>query len=133
MNDNVTQVQEIFAAFGRGDIEFILNQLSDDIQWRAIGTPEVPHAGAFTGKNGAVQFFTALGGAFEFETFEPQEFLAAENAIIVLGTEKVRARATGVTAVNDWAMVFHFADGKITRFTVYENSATLANALRQTF
>jgi hypothetical protein len=127
---NKERVQQIFDAFERGDIEFILNQLADDIEWTNYGTEELPHAGTFHGKAGVVQYFTTLDNTFVFENFHVNEFLDAGEAIVVLGVETVRSKSTGRATDNQWAMVFFFANDKVTRFLVYESSAALLKTLQ---
>ena len=47
---NVKRVQEIYAAFGRGDVAFIVSQLTDDIHWVSHFDSVVPWSGDFSGK-----------------------------------------------------------------------------------
>ena len=44
---NVQAVQDIYAAFGRGDIPGIVERLAPDVTWRCHYDPVVPFAGAF--------------------------------------------------------------------------------------
>jgi ketosteroid isomerase-like protein len=37
MSDHLASVQEIYAAFGRGDIDVMLERLSEDIRWENWG------------------------------------------------------------------------------------------------
>ena len=126
MSNNVQAVQEIFAAFGRGDVQFILDQLADDVEWVSFGPPEIPHAGARRGKSGALEFFQATG-AQDYEGFEPREFLDAGDNVVVLGTERIRAKSTGRVTDNEFAIIFTFADGIVTRFRCYEDTAALVS------
>ena len=52
--DNLQLVQELYAAFGRGDVPAILEQLTDDVVWYDPCPPEVPHAGRYGGRDGKV-------------------------------------------------------------------------------
>ena len=41
------------------------------------------------------EFFKVLGESSEFEVFEPQEYIAQGDKVVVLGHERQRIRATG--------------------------------------
>jgi ketosteroid isomerase-like protein len=43
-------VEALFEAFGRGDVPYILDQLTDDVHWVAHLDPSVPWSGDYSGK-----------------------------------------------------------------------------------
>jgi hypothetical protein len=49
---NLKTIQEVYEAFGRCDVAFIVDQLTDDIRWVSHFDPVVPWSGDFSGKNG---------------------------------------------------------------------------------
>lgn len=129
--ENTETVQRLFRAFGSGDISTMLALLSDDVVWFLPGPTEVvPYAGERRGHAGASEFFQRLGGAVEFEQFEPREFVAQGDKVVALGTERGRVRATGKTFDNPWALVFTVRGGLITEFRGYEDTAAVASAFR---
>ena len=136
MNDeqgNVQIVQQGYAAFGRGDVPALLEMLTDDVEWVGAGSAEaLPWAGRRRGREQVGQFFQALGGTLEFESFQPRQFIAQGDAVVVLGTERVRVRSNGRVVDTDWAMVFTLRDGKIARFRDYHDTAPMQAALRGT-
>lgn len=96
MNNNISTVQQIYACFGQGDVPGILAKLADNVTFFNGADPSVaPFGGEFKGKDGVVQFFTALGGSIETTHFEPTNFQSNGNRV----TNDVRhdgiARATG--------------------------------------
>ena len=130
--DNVRIEKEMFAAFGRGDIPAVLGLLTEDIEWRLAGPTEVTAAGPRRGRDQVAEVFKVLGETSEFEVFEPQEYIAQGDKVVVLGTERQRVKATGQVVDNDWAMVFTLRDGKIARFCNYEDTAAVAAAHQTT-
>ena len=52
-------VQSLFEAFGRGDINFILQHLAPDCRWVVPGQG-IPASGTYQGREGAAQFFRKL-------------------------------------------------------------------------
>ena len=130
MQGNVKTVQELYTAFGRGDIPFILNALAEDVEWHEPPGGEAPFKGVYRGRDGVGQFFTWLAEAVEVEAFEPREFYPGNDAVVALGRYRFRSRKTGKAYETGWAMVWRFRDGKVARFEIYKDSATEAAALR---
>ena len=128
--DNVRAVQEIFAAFGRGDIPAVVGALSEDVDWQIAAPPAAPYGGLRRGRAQVGECFQQLGATHEFEQFEPQEFVAQGDTVVVLGRERLRARATGRVAENPWAMTFTFRKGQVVCFRTYEDTAAVAAALQ---
>ena len=80
--DHVTIVSELYAAFGRGDLESMLAPLSEDVSWDAdwadlfsqragLGVVAPRH-----GIDGAREFF-ALLGTFQVHDFQVHDLLAS--------------------------------------------------------
>jgi uncharacterized protein len=125
---NIGIVQGIYQAFGAGDIEAILNRLTEDVVWRDPGQKVVPHAGTWRGRDGVARFFQAVAESMEFGSFEPQEFLASGDTVVVLGTMQITVRQTGKSYDNDWAMVWRLRDGLVREWRVIEDTAVEAAA-----
>ena len=128
--DNIQAVQQWFEAFGQGDMETVLSRMADDVKWECGSAKEfLPYGGTWRGTDEIGQFFRLMDETMEFEHFEPQQYIAQGDYVVVLGRERLRPRATGRTVENHWALVFTFSDGKISRLRTYEDSAAIANAL----
>ena len=128
--NNVQTVQQIYAAFGRGDIPAVLAALSDEIEWQVTGPREVSYAGARRGKPQVIEFFTVLAQTVDVERFEPQEFIAQDYTVAVIGVERLKIKATGRVAENRWVMVFTLREGRVVRFREYDDTAAVAAAFR---
>ena len=124
---NIQTVQNAYAAFSRGDISVTLEILSDDILWITPGNSAM--AGERRGKQDVMGFFRTLGEQWEFLSFEPREYIASGDRLVVLGRYDVRSRQTGRTAASHWAMVFTFRKGKVVHFQEYTDTSTLEAAL----
>lgn len=126
-DQNTAIVQKAYEAFKRGEINGILELLSDDVSWEPIigAGPHVPHAGKRQGKAAVRQFFETLGNTFVFERFEPREFVAQGDVVVALGHYQGRPKTTGRAIETDWAMVFRIKDGRITEFREFTDSAAL--------
>jgi ketosteroid isomerase-like protein len=121
---NTQAVQQAFAAFGRGDIPALLQMLSPDVEWVADGPPDIlPWAGVYRGPEQAGQFFMNLAGAVEFQQFEPREFIAQGDRVVVLGHTRSTLKSNGRTNEQDWVMVFTVRNGKIAYYRYLEDTA----------
>lgn len=125
---NLQAVRTVFDCFGRGDVAGVLAVVADDVVWRLDGAASVPYSGERRGHEGVADFLQKLGGSVEFEYFEPQEFIAGGDKVVVTGTERGRLRSNGRTFTNDWAMVFTLRAGKVAGFRCYEDTGAVAAA-----
>jgi ketosteroid isomerase-like protein len=131
MTDNPAFVRSLYDAFGRGDIETIIDNLDPAIEWVSNGSGDtIPWGGTRSGRAGAASFFQALGDNLEFEAFEPRQFLDAGDAVTVLGRSRARFKGNGSDAFDsEWAHIFTIRDGKVARFQEYYDSAAIERAL----
>ncbi len=122
-------VHEAYEAFGQGDVAGVLAVLADDVPWHTPGPPEVvPYAGSRTGHDQVAGYFESFGEAVEVTEFEPQEFLARDDYVVVLGRYAFKVKRTGSAVDMDWVHAFTLKDGKITTFRGYEDSAAVVRA-----
>ena len=111
-------VQQLYAAFGRGDVPAILEHLAPDVEWEYDASPtEVPWLQPRKGRDGAAEFFASLEN-LEFHRFEPKLFLEEGSTVVVLIDLDVTVRKTGIRAQEiDEAHIWHFGDdGLVARF-----------------
>jgi ketosteroid isomerase-like protein len=130
-HENVELVKQGFAAFQRGDIETVLNFFSDDIDFRDSMPAEIwPWAGKRRGRAQAAEFYAGLAEVAEFEQFEPQEFIAQGNKVVVLAFERFRIKATGRMVENELVTVLTLREGKVVQLRTYEDTAPIIAASR---
>lgn len=114
--------------FRRGDIPGILDQATDDVEWVSSEVAQIPFSGTYVGKKEVTDFFVTLSESLESLRFEPQEFIAERDKVVVLGVSQWRVRKTGVVYDDAWVHVFTMRDGKIARFRIFGNSAAAVAA-----
>ncbi len=115
---NLTTVQEIYAAFGRGDVPTILDRLSESVDWEyGAGSTEVPWLKQRHGRAGAADFFESLG-ALEIRKLVPKTLLEGPGVVVVLLDLEAIVRATGKRIVEeDEVHIWYFDDThRVTRF-----------------
>jgi uncharacterized protein len=126
-DDNVQQAKEAYAAFGRGDIPGLMERFADDIEWVEPG--KTPISGTFRGKAQLTEWFGKLGGLIDFQRFEPREFIAQGDKVVVLIHSESTARSTGKKLTQEHAHVHTYRDGKLAHFVEYVDTAPIMEAL----
>jgi ketosteroid isomerase-like protein len=126
MNDNITKIQELYAAFGRGDVPTLLANVTDDVDWGSdspAGAKSVPWYGVRKGREGVGEFFTVLGGNVEFPKFEPSQFAAVDDQVYVHIDYEYRFPKNGKGFKSSSVHQFTLRDGKVSKFRAYEDTA----------
>jgi ketosteroid isomerase-like protein len=73
--------------------------------------PEMPGSGVKRGHAGVLEFFQAVKECWEFEAFEPRDFIASGDLLAVEGYYRAKSRKTGAVAESRWVMVWRFLVG----------------------
>ena len=127
---NIEIVRRGYEAFGHGDMETLLGLFDEQIEWVSSGPSDLPTAGRRTGRQQVAEFFTVLNDVFEIQRFEPKQFIAQGDQVVVLGEDTSRIKATSKVIEGEWAHVFTVRDGKVTRFQEYIDTAETVIELR---
>ena len=124
--ENTKVVQDAYAAFGRGDVQSILDRLDDGIVWQGVygAGSNVPMAGERRGKPAVAEFFKLVATHVNFTRFEPKEFVATGDKVVTLGHYTAKTSANKEFD-SDFAMVFTMRNGKVTKFQEFLNTAAL--------
>ncbi|MFL6468494.1 MAG: nuclear transport factor 2 family protein [Pyrinomonadaceae bacterium] len=129
---NTEIVQGAYECFGKGDIPGLLSAVADDIEWTVPEIENAPFAGNRSGTDAVARFFTELSEAEDITRFEPLEFIAEGDKVVVLGESEATVRSTGNTYQTDWVHVFHVHDGKIKEFQEFFDNAAATRAFQKT-
>lgn len=128
---NTAIAQQAYENFKAGNIQALLDQLSDDVTWQLPEIEGVPLSGKRTGRDGVREFFATPARDQEVIEFEPREFVAQGDKVVSLGHYKWRIKDTGRDFASDFAHVFTIRDGKVTGFREYFDSAAVAAAYQK--
>ena len=113
---NQETLRTIYDAFSKGDVDTVMVNLSDDIEYHITGRSLV--SGDYAGKDEVLRFFTMLmelsDGTFGLEVVDT---LTNEARGVVLCNE--RGKRGGRTLDNRSVHVWEMRDGKGTRFDGY--------------
>ena len=129
--DNSELIQRAYAAFKRGDLESLLSLFADDFDFQHPMPQAIwPFAGSRKGHQGFIEFIRGSSEVIEREHFEPGEFIAQGDYVAVLLSERMRAKATGVTFENPHVHVFKIVNARIVQFLIFEDTAPIIAALQ---
>ena len=127
---HIKTVQQMYEAFGQGNIPGILEHLTADIEWHEPPGGAEPWGGTHRGKDAIASFFKSMNETADVEAFEPREFISHGNKVIVLGYYRFKIKPVGPAYETDWVMIWEFKGDKVKRFQVYKDSATEVAALQ---
>ncbi len=121
-------IQNLYAAFGRGDIATIIGQLDEDVVWNnsGVASKECPWNGNFNGKANVPGFFKAVGENLDFETgvFEPRTFVESGNTVAVVLRLESTLKKNGKQLKNDSVHIWTLNDkGLVKRYQHFNDTA----------
>jgi ketosteroid isomerase-like protein len=125
---NIEVTRRLFAAFGAGDVPAILDLLDDEVLIEFYGPPAIPYAGTYRGRAEARRFFETVLASVDIHRFEPEEFLADADKVVVTGCLRLSARSTGREIESDFVHVITVRNGRWLRFRDFMNTAVAAAA-----
>lgn len=130
MSSALETVQGFYGALDTGDVETLFSCFSEDVEWRLVGSSNIPYFGTYHGIKGVQDFFARHDEHEQIEALHVLEFMEGTDSITVLGTESCRAKHTNKTFQAEWAHIISVSDGKITRFLEYIDTAPMEAAYK---
>jgi len=128
--DNVKAIQSIYEAFGRGDVQAIVEAVTDDVDWAANASSTVaPWYGPHTGKEGVADFFQEFGSTVEVLEFTPIAFGSNDDDVFAIVRFRGSNRNTGKQTSQDLHHWFRFRDGKIYYYRGTEDTLQTSETL----
>jgi ketosteroid isomerase-like protein len=125
----IEAVQRLYAAYGRGDLDGVLAELADDVDWAAeAASTSVPWYGAHLGKDEVPRFFKEIGSNIDVSEFALLSVAANETDVMVIVRWAYTVGATGKQAAMTMQHWWRFADGKIVFFRGAEDTEQSAAA-----
>jgi ketosteroid isomerase-like protein len=113
---NADLLRDAYDAFERGDLQPLLERLSDDIEW--VDSTLGPLGGTYRGKTEVPQFFAKMMDIYKGNLrVEVRDIIANDDHGIVLTRESGPVEGDSVA----WSSVheFSFSGGRVNRFVSY--------------
>ena len=125
--DNVDIVQGAWDAFGRGDIDAVLDVFTPNAETRVPET--LPWGGTYVGPEGFSDFLDKLNESFTSLTATPAKVLGADdNHVVVVAKIKARTKGGG-TVESTAAWIYQLRDGKIADAESFGDTAMVLEAI----
>src|SRR6185437_6394138 len=94
-DNNVGFIEAIYDAYAQGDSQFILDRITDDVDWVNEGPDSIPYAGTFKGPDGVRRFFEGLGGSVDNGRVSVEDFIGQDDKVVATGRFSATVKATG--------------------------------------
>jgi ketosteroid isomerase-like protein len=129
---NKKTIEAVYAAFGRGDVPFILQRVTESTRWDfSVTASDVPWHGPFGSKSELPRFFQTMTELLTFEAFEPRAFVAEGRDVVVKLRVAYSVKRTGRRVDGEQVQWWSFDDaGRIVSLRHYEDTAAVRDAWR---
>jgi ketosteroid isomerase-like protein len=114
-----------------GDLQSLLDLLSDDVVWDNLqygAEAPLDHATIARGKARVSRMLRSWVGTWEDFRFEAEEIIDAGDNVVVVVYETGRGRTSGAPMEHRYCQVWSFRDGRISAATVYRYKADALKA-----
>jgi ketosteroid isomerase-like protein len=130
--DNVKFVSELYEAFKRGDLPYIIERFGD-LQSSGVvadSKKRAPWHFPLSGPGAVAKYFEALMGALEPVRLETRDLAASGDTVYATVSQEWRVRATGKALImKDGAHRFRVRGGKVVEWRAFEDTALSCEAL----
>jgi uncharacterized protein len=124
---DVQALRRIYTAINRDDLDELAADVAHDIEW-SLPDP-VPWGGIHHGPDGIRAFATVFRDHIDGTWADPDDFLEAQDRVVVLGRLRGRARKTGQEFEVEFAHVWTLTDGVASHLRAYYDTAPITAAL----
>ncbi len=128
--DNVETVQSSYEAFGRGDVQAILDCCAEDVRWEHHPTGnsaqdrDVPYMRPRGGRDAVAGFFHDMEEGYELHSFNPHSFLAGDGQVAAVVEFDLTVKATGKRIRDEEVHLYEFdSDGNVATFRHFLDTA----------
>ena len=123
---NIAVIQNVYAAFNRGDLQTVLANVGSNAEWVNYGPSSVPYFGNFTGR--ITDFFQAIGQSTSSGNVAVDRYIEAGDNVITEARWTATVKDTGARIDSPVVHVFTLRAGKISSWRGYSDTAAVAAA-----
>jgi ketosteroid isomerase-like protein len=125
--ENAALVRKLYDSFSRGEIETILNNVAEDVDWNSPGPESIPYCGRRKGRSQVREFFAQLQNLNRDMNVTVQDVIAQGDKVVTVCQFRGTATATGRTYDSPVMHFFMIRDGKVTQHIgLVDTAAVLA-------
>ena len=125
---NTKLIQQAYQSVNTGDIPSFLNVLTEDVLWILPDMANVPFAGTWQGREQVGEFFRRMDETQDVVEFEPEEFIAKREKVIVLGHFTMRVKESGKLSRSQWVHVWKVDEDKVSYMREYVDTLAVSRA-----
>jgi ketosteroid isomerase-like protein len=126
--ENVGLIRSMYEAFNDRDLDALMANFTEDVEWRLIGGFADLMGTDFRGRDGVRRFYDDwidnLGGRGEVE-----RVLEVGDRVAVIATVRTAGRASGAPAELRFGQLFSFRDGLISAVDLYYEASEVLEAV----
>lgn len=126
--NNVELLRDRYEAFNERDIETVVEIFDEDIEW--VCPEGYRYGGTYRGPGEVGEFFERVLSDVDDLHLDVQRFVDGGETVVVLGDLRGTAAETGESIDVPFAHVIDLADGHITRFQEFPDTASIERALQ---
>ena len=126
--DNVALIRKMYTAFGAGDVQTLLDSVSDNAEWINHGPNTIPYAGSFAGKARIREFFQAIAQSTTGGQVVAGDFTASGETVVATGRYRATVKNTGTQIDTPIAHLFTVRNGKVVKWIGFSDTAQVAAA-----
>lgn len=124
-------MQKMLGAWQKNDLEGLMSVFADDAVWYTQGDPQaIPYCGTYSGKDAIQGYFIKQAGMIKATSFIPVGIIGGDNdeQQVFFAQETVEVLATKKSYKTDFAMVFTFKNGQVSRVVSLMDTLAVAKA-----
>ncbi len=126
--DNGKLIENIYAAFNRGDLSFVVKNITEDVEWVEFGPSSIPYTGVHHGRGSVEHCLSIMRTTQSGQRIRITEIVSAGETVVATIRYSGLVSATGRAFDTSAAQVFTFRNGKVASFRNYFDTAQLATA-----
>ena len=123
----VERLRSAYEAFADGGVEAILDRVAPDLEVK--GRASAPDRETLLGGEGVVELVRMNMEAFDSLELDPVEFIDQGDVIVVVLTQRVRGRSSGVPLECETVHVWDFGNDHATRMRIFSDRERALEAL----
>lgn len=129
---NTDFVQKLYDCFRRGEIQTILDHLTDDVDWSFEGPAIIPFAGKRKGPAQVRGFFDGLGSTLRDMKLTISDYVAQGDRVATTGRFAATVSETGKSFDVPIAHFFTVRNGKVSKLIDLTDTAAQAEVYTKT-
>jgi ketosteroid isomerase-like protein len=130
--DHAARMAKLYDAFAAGDMDTVLANMADDVQWSEAQNFIYDYGEPLVGKDAVVEkVFARLGAEWEYWNLEDKTFQnIGTDGVLVTGRYRAKNKATGKLLDAQFAHVLKLQDTLLKTFQQYTDTKQAAEVVK---